>query len=49
MFCFLQNHNPGGGIIVNNEVGGFKFIIVYDKFYFFVWIIGEYIPFNQRF
>ena len=33
---FLQNSNRGRGIILNDLLGGFKFIIVYDKFYFFL-------------
>ena len=35
MSVFCKNSNQGGGIIVNNKVGGFKFITVYDKFYFY--------------
>ena len=35
-FSSLQNSNRVGGIIVNNQVRGFRFIIVYDKFFFFL-------------
>ena len=38
----------GGGIIINNHVRGFKSIIVYDKFYFFIRDSGKYGSLNQR-
>ena len=34
---------------MNNLVRGFEFIIVYDEFYFFIIISGEYVSLNQCF
>ena len=46
---FLQNSNGGRGIIFNDLVGGFKFIIVYNKFYFFNYFLFIYlrVSFNK--
>ena len=46
---FLQNSNRGSGIISNDQVGGFKLIIIYKKFYLFIRISGEYVSGNQCF
>ena len=46
---FLQNSNWGRGIISNDQVGGFKFIIIYNKFYLFIRISREYVSMNQCF
>ena len=39
----------GRGIISNDQVGGFKFIIIYNKFHLFIRISGEYVSMNQCF
>ena len=49
MFVFLQNSNLVGGIVVNNQISGFKSIKVYDNFYFFIWISAEYVSLSQCF
>ena len=46
---FLQNPNQQRGIISNDQVGGFRYIIIYNKFYLFISINGEYVSMNQCF
>ena len=45
---FLQNSNRGRGIISNDLIRGFKLIIIYNKFYLFIRISGEYVSVNQN-
>ena len=46
---FLQHPNRGRGVISNDQIRGFKLIIIYNKFYFFIRISGEYVFVNQCF
>ena len=38
----MQHPNRGRGVISNDQIRGFKLIITYNKFYFFIRISGEH-------
>ena len=45
----MQHPNRWRGVISNDQIRGFKLIIIYNKFYFFIRISGEYVFVNQCF
>ena len=46
---FCKHPNRGRGVISNDQIRGFELIIIYNKFYFFIRISGEYVFVNQCF
>ena len=44
---FCKTPIEGEDIISNDEIRGFKLIIIYNKFYLFIRISGEYVSVNQ--
>ena len=44
--CLIKNFGGGGSLIRNNKVGGFEFVVVNDKAYFFDRVSRENIFFG---